>query len=294
MPRSAEERLPFLSSGQKTTLAGAKEESKLTKEEWKEFTKSVWQIANVSHEDHPAVFPQEIPHRLIKLFSMVGEVVLDPFCGTGTTGVAALNLKRHFVGADSSAAYVKIANRGVSSILAETQFSISRIDARRLSNIPNGSVDLIITSPPYWNKADYEHNSFNLGCVDKYNKFLAGMRDAFREMYRVMRDGRRVCIVTANVNQYSEHGLLTFPIASDYVKLMQEVGFYIVNEIVWSKDKTGGKWGSFGRQRPIFGSYPYPPHFYFKNIHEYIIIARKSETPTAKGPELHELLGDLT
>jgi DNA modification methylase len=292
MPKSAEEKLPFLSSGKKKTLVSAKEESKLTKDEWKEFTKSVWQIANVSHEDHPAVFPQEIPHRLIKLFSIVGETILDPFCGTGTTGVAALNLKRHFIGADSSAAYVKIANRGLSSILSETQFSVSRIDARRLSNIPDGSIDLIITSPPYWNKADYEHNSFNLGCLDKYNKFLAGMRDAFREMYRVMRDGRRVCIVTANVNQYSEHGLLTFPIASDYVKLMQEVGFYIVNEIVWSKDKTGGKWGSFGRQRPIFGSYPYPPHFYFKNIHEYIIIARKSEKPTAKGPVLHELFGD--
>jgi DNA modification methylase len=118
------------------------------------------------------------------------------------------------------------------------------------------------------------------------------MRQAFREMYRVTRDGRRVCIVTANVNQYSTHGLLTFPIAADYIKLMQEVGFYIVNEIVWSKDKTGGKWGSFGKQRPIFGSYPYPPHFYFKNIHEYIIIARKSETPTTKGPDLHDLFGN--
>lgn len=109
MPKSAERQLPFLSSDKKITPAQAKQESKLTKEEWKEFTKSVWQIANVSHEDHPAVFPGEIPHRLIKLFSMVGEAVLDPFCGTGTTGVAALSLKRHFVGADSSAAYVKVA-----------------------------------------------------------------------------------------------------------------------------------------------------------------------------------------
>lgn len=292
MPRSVDEQLPFLSSDRKATLIRDKEESKLTKEEWKEFTKSVWQIANVSHENHPAVFPQEIPHRLIKLFSMVGEVVLDPFCGTGTTGVAALNLKRHFIGTDSSTVYVKIANRSLSSILAETKFHVSRVDARRLSEIPNGSVDLVITSPPYWNKADYKHNSFNLGCLDKYNKFLAGMRDAFREMYRTVRDGRRVCIVTANVNQYSEHGLLTFPIASDYIKMLQEVGFHIVNEIVWSKDKTGGKWGSFGKQRPIFGSYPYPPHFYFKNIHEYIVIARKSENPTAKGPILHDLFGD--
>lgn len=293
MPRSAEQQLPFLSADQKTPTLRAKEESKLTKEEWKEFTKSVWQIANVSHEEHPAVFPEEIPHRLIKLFTMVNETVLDPFCGTGTTGVAALNLRRHFVGADSSTAYVKIANRALSSIITESQFFVSRADARKLEDTPDKCIDLIVTSPPYWNKADYKHNSFNLGCLDQYNKFLTAMRDAFREMYRVMRDGRRVCIVTANVNQYSRHGLLTFPIASDYIKLLQEVGFYIVNEIVWSKDKTGGKWGSFGRQRPIFGSYPYPPHFYFKNIHEYIIIARKSETPTGKGPELDELFGVL-
>src|SRR5579872_4070437 len=66
--------------------ANAKEQSKVTKEEWKEFTKSVWQIANTSHPDHPAVFPEEIPRRLIKLFSMVGDVICDPFVGTGTTG----------------------------------------------------------------------------------------------------------------------------------------------------------------------------------------------------------------
>jgi DNA modification methylase len=291
MPVSVERQVPFLSSNNKKTLPRAKEQSKLTKEEWKEFTKSVWQIANVSHENHPAVFPPEIPHRLIKLFSMVDEVVLDPFCGTGTTGAVALNLQRHFVGADSSTSYVKIANRSLASVLTEAQFSVSRIDARRLTNIPDGCIDLIVTSPPYWNKADYEHNSFNLGCLSKYNEFLASMREAFLEMYRVIREGRRVCIVTANVNQYSKHGLLTFPIASDYIKLMQQVGFFVVNEIVWSKDKTGGKWGSFGKQRPIFGSYPYPPHFYFKNIHEYIIIARKCETPTTKGPDLNELFG---
>jgi site-specific DNA-methyltransferase (adenine-specific) len=292
MPQLGENQLPFLFSTKSSAPSNTKEQSKLTKEEWKEFTKSVWQIANVSHPDHPAVFPEEIPHRLIKLFSMVGEVVLDPFCGVGTTGVAALNLKRHFIGTDSSAKYAKIANRTLSSILAETRFSVSRADARRLSLVRDGGIDLIITSPPYWDKADYQHNSFNLGCQHKYKEFLASMKDAFREMYRVIRDGRRVCIVTANVNQYSEHGLLTFPIASDYISLLQEVGFHIVNEIVWSKDKTGGKWGSFGKQRPIFGSYPYPPHFYFKNIHEYIVIARKSETPTTRGPSLHELFGD--
>ncbi|MFP4000419.1 MAG: DNA methyltransferase, partial [Thermoplasmata archaeon] len=71
-----------------------KEKSKLSKEEWREYTKSVWRVANVQHSKHPAMFPEEIPKRLIKLFSFVGERILDPFCGVSTTGLAALNLNR--------------------------------------------------------------------------------------------------------------------------------------------------------------------------------------------------------
>ena len=59
-----------------------KEASRLTKEEWREYTKTVWSIANTSDPDHPAVFPPEIPHRLIKMFSFVGDRVLDPFAGS--------------------------------------------------------------------------------------------------------------------------------------------------------------------------------------------------------------------
>jgi len=145
-----------------------KEKSKLTKEEWKDFTKSVWQIANTSHPDHPAVFPEEIPRRLIKLFSMVGDVICDPFCGTGTTGSVALKLGRHFVGTDSSKAYLKIAKANLEAATEELSSKVPNHallheDARRLRFLPENCVDLIVTSPPYWNKADYAHNSFNLG-----------------------------------------------------------------------------------------------------------------------------------
>ena len=47
--------------------------------------------------------------------------------------------------------------------------------------------------------------------------------------------------------------------------------------------QRGGKWGSWGKQRPIFGSYPYPPNFLFKNVHEYIIIVAKPPTRRANG-----------
>ena len=69
-----------------------KDQSRLSKDEWREYTKTVWQIANTTHAEHPAVFPVEIPRRLIKLFSWYGETVLDPFAGVGTTAEAAVPL----------------------------------------------------------------------------------------------------------------------------------------------------------------------------------------------------------
>ena len=59
----------------------------------------------------------------------------------------------------------------------------------------------------------------------------------------------------------------------------------MVNEIIWSKDKTGGKWGSWGKQRPIFGSYPYPPNFLFKNVHEYVLVFAKPPSRKVTGPK---------
>ena len=92
-------------------IDAVKTKSKLTKEEWREYTKTVWQIANVSHDEHPAVFPIEIPHRLIKLFSWHGETVLDPFAGTGTTAAAAVPLGRRVVCVDQSKTYTNIIRR---------------------------------------------------------------------------------------------------------------------------------------------------------------------------------------
>ena len=66
----------------------------------------------------------------------------------------------------------------------------------------------------------------------------------------------------------------------------------MVNEIIWSKNGSGGKWGSYGAQRPIFGSYPYPPNFLFKNVHEYILIFSKPALTKKKGPKV-KIYSDL-
>ncbi|WP_457627325.1 DNA-methyltransferase [Persephonella sp.] len=75
-----------------------KESSKLTKEEWIEYTKGIWFIEPDRKAKHPATFPIEIPKRLIKMYSFKGDVVLDPFAGTGTTLIAAYILDRKSIG----------------------------------------------------------------------------------------------------------------------------------------------------------------------------------------------------
>jgi DNA modification methylase len=236
-----------------TLSAEDKEKSKLTKEEWRDYTKTVWSIANTSHEGHPAVFPLEIPHRLTKLFSYYGETVLDPFAGTGTTDFEPL--------------------------------VVVNGDSRRMDFVKADSVGLVVTSPPYWNKADYGDSKKNLGTIERYSDFIEGIRPVFEECYRVLMPGRKLCVVTANVNQHTDHGLLTFPLATDFAVLLRQIGFVMINEIIWSKDGTGGKWGSYGAQRPIFGSYPYPPNFLFKNVHEYILIFAKPPRTKTTGPK---------
>lgn len=268
-----------------TVTPEQKELSRLSKEEWREYTKTVWHIANTSDADHPAVFPPEIPHRLIKLFSFHGETVLDPFAGIGTTGQVAASLGRRAICIDQNRAYVKRMMTEQSKLngsghLLDVRQGDSRTD---LEDVPDGSVGLAVTSPPYWNKADYGKGKANLGNSDSYPSFVRSLKPAFEEVFRLLAPGRKFAVNTANVNQHTDHGLLTFPLATDIVVLLREIGFVLVNEIIWSKDGTGGKWGSANQQRPIFGSYPFPPNFLFKNVHEYVIIAAKPPTKKSKG-----------
>lgn len=83
----------------------------VTRDEFLEWTKSVWSFPSVSARTigHPAPFPEELPRRLIKLYSFVGDVVLDPFCGSGTTCLAANRNNRHYIGYDNNLEYIELA-----------------------------------------------------------------------------------------------------------------------------------------------------------------------------------------
>ena len=88
----------------------------MTKEEFIEATTDVWELPSerATRVGHPAPFPVELPLRLIELYTYEGDLVLDPFIGSGTTAAAALRSGRHYVGYDTESEYVRIAEQRVS------------------------------------------------------------------------------------------------------------------------------------------------------------------------------------
>jgi site-specific DNA-methyltransferase (adenine-specific) len=87
--------------------------STISREQFMEWTKSVWTMnpESARRVGHPAPFPLELPARLIQLYSFAGDVVLDPFMGSGTTALAAVQAGRRYVGYDTSAEYVALAEK---------------------------------------------------------------------------------------------------------------------------------------------------------------------------------------
>jgi DNA modification methylase len=97
----------------------------IKREEFLEFTKSIWRFPPESAKrvGHAAPFPEELPYRCIQLFTFKGDVVLDPFVGSGTTCIVALKTGRHFLGIDIKEEYVKIAEQRINELLANKRLT---------------------------------------------------------------------------------------------------------------------------------------------------------------------------
>ncbi len=97
-----------------------KKQSRLTKKEWNEYFYGHWNFAGVKQDKHLAMFPEELPRRLIKMFSFVGDTILDPFLGSGTTSLAAKNLQRNSIGYEINHSFEPIIRQRLG--IAEKQF----------------------------------------------------------------------------------------------------------------------------------------------------------------------------
>jgi site-specific DNA-methyltransferase (adenine-specific) len=114
-----------------------REASRLTKEEHKLWFQQVWNdVPGETTRDHPAPYPEELAYRLVRMFSFVGDTVLDPFMGTATTLVAAAACERNAVGVEIEPSYIDYAQRRIerkasSLFTARPQIILTDVDAHK-------------------------------------------------------------------------------------------------------------------------------------------------------------------
>ncbi len=120
--RDVHEYILVFSKGDYNRIANGKQNT-ITKEQFMEWTKSIWTMNAESARriGHPAPFPEELPYRLIQLYSFKDDIVIDPFIGSGTTAVSAVKSERKFVGYEINQEYISLAKKRLMPYLTQTK-----------------------------------------------------------------------------------------------------------------------------------------------------------------------------
>lgn len=147
-------------------------------------------------------------------------------------------------------------------------------DARDLFIIPDNSVHLVLTSPPYWNLKAYEKDERQLGIINDYQIFVDELEKVWRECYRVLVPGGRIVCVVGDVclsrRKYGRHAVM--PLHSDIAVSCRRIGFDNLNPILWHKISNATF--EANTNSSILGK-PYEPNAIIKNDMEYILMERK-------------------
>src|SRR3989344_3498045 len=135
--------LIFKKQGQSLKVdRGLKEKSKLTKEEWNEYFQGHWNFAGARQGGHIAIFPEELPKRLIKMFSFVGDTILDPFLGSGTTSLVAKNFDRNSIGYEINPNFISNIKNKIGKNYSNAVFEYIKQDfaknnfSEKINNLP--------------------------------------------------------------------------------------------------------------------------------------------------------------
>ena len=147
-------------------------------------------------------------------------------------------------------------------------------DARDLSFLPDESVHLVLTSPPYWNLKRYNANPNQMGHIDDYEVFLFELKKVWEHVFRVLVPGGRLVCVVGDVcvsrRNFGRH--LVFPLHSDISVMCRHIGFDNLNPIIWHKIANASYEVSNGSK---FLGKPYEPNAIIKNDIEFILMQRK-------------------
>lgn len=154
----------------------------------------------------------------------------------------------------------------------KTLHTIINGDSRKMTEVPDKSVHLVITSPPYWQLKDYGTDD-QIGFNDTYEAYINHLNLVWKECYRVLYDGCRLCINIgdqfARSVYYGRYKVI--PIHSEIIRFCEAVGFDFMGQIIWQKATTMNTTGGGA----VMGSFPYPRNGIVKLDFEYILLFKK-------------------
>ncbi|UXF01896.1 DNA methylase N-4 [Fervidobacterium riparium] len=145
-------------------------------------------------------------------------------------------------------------------------------DSRKMREVNDEEVDLIVTSPPYWHIKDYGVNG-QIGYGQTLHEYLNSLYCVWSESYRVLRNGGRLCVNVgdqfARAVVYGRYKVI--PIHAEIIAQCEDIGFDFMGSIIWQKKTTMNTTGGAN----VMGSYPYPPNGIVELDYEYILIFKK-------------------
>jgi len=230
---------------------------------------------------HPATFSEVDVARLITFFTKRGQTVLDPFCGSGSAGVAALEEGRRFIGVELIPQWHDIACERLAEQTGgrkSARWSMLLGDAwLQLGVLEPESVDFVVTSPPYWNilskqglkatrerkerglATQYSQDDHDLGNCADYGQFLSRVADILELSARALKTGRYMAVIVSDFREKSRFVLFH----SDLAACLEERGLLLQGVTVLVQDSKG--------------LYPYGvPNAFVPNVHhQYVLILRK-------------------
>ena len=258
-------RLPIF--GERACQCKASHLNCLTAKEWIKSQLGVWQF-NYERRDvrnkktHPATFPISLARRVIELFTHEGELVLDPFVGSGTALVAAQDANRNAVGFDLQESYVRLAVERLGLSVEAAQVAVQD-DAKAIPHyLAPDSVALLFTSPPYANllnrqrrnKSRRERKNDQLGEVEQYSQnprdlgtmplveYAGALAEIYAGLLPLLRPGGH-CVVNVP-DMWWEDERVTIHLS--VIEALRSVGYEFRNTIIWDRTNIVNRVGIFG------------------------------------------------
>ncbi|WP_253810025.1 DNA methyltransferase [Hydrotalea flava] len=174
----------------------------------------------------------------------------------------------------------------------KTHHKIVNGDSRQMTELPDNSVHLAITSPPYWQLKDYGTDN-QIGFHDSYENYINNLNLVWKECYRTLHNGCRLCVNIgdqfARAVYYGRYKVI--PIREEIIKFCENIGFDYMGAIIWQKVTTSNTTGG-GVQ---MGSYPYPRNGILKLDYEFILVFKKlgdAPKPTKEQKELSKMTAE--